>query len=220
MDTFDENYDGIIDYDEKAGGYETAEISIMSYASGINTNPAYGELKANFINSVYYAKYCDAAYNLPGYDFLKGKVLLTRLATAYQMSQSPDTAPDLFVEGMYYGRGNWPSFTTVIYLVATGAIFGTQSAENISLNSLYGIAFQYADKVQNYGRYTGSLDPNTSAPDSIQQYRKAIMQGEKPLDFTLYVPIGYGSLNEVEIPNVLETTNPDKIYTVHFKEIW
>jgi hypothetical protein len=44
--------------------------------------------------------------------------------------------------------------------------------------------------------------------------------GEKPLDFTLYVPIGYGRLNGAEIPNVEESSNPDKIYTAHFKEIW
>jgi hypothetical protein len=44
--------------------------------------------------------------------------------------------------------------------------------------------------------------------------------GTTPLNFTLYVPIGYGSLSEVNIANVDETEDPKKIYTVHFNDVW
>jgi hypothetical protein len=37
------------------------------------------------------------------------------------------------------------------------------------------------------------------------------------------VPIGYGSLEKVKIPNAEETDDPKKIWTVHFNgrgEVW
>jgi hypothetical protein len=46
---------------------------------------------------------------------------------------------------------------------------------------------------------------------------------EKPFDFTLYVPAGFGSLSGTQVPNVEVTSDPSLILTAHFeggKEVW
>ncbi len=220
MDCFDENQDGILDYDEKAGGFETVQICVMSYVSDLKADQAYGILKGNYMGNAYFAKYGDSKNNLQGYDYMKGKILIINLGEAYKMSQSKEVSPDLFLQGMHYGRGDWPSWETVKYFVTTQSIYGSQTVKNISLSSLYGCAFQYADKLQNYGGYTGSTDQNSSNPNSIQNYLHAVSMGANPLNFTLYVPKGYGSLEGVVITNVEETQSPERLYTVQYKEIW
>jgi hypothetical protein len=92
----------------------------------------------------------------------------------------------------------------------------------ISLQSMYGLAFQYADKTLNNGTYTGSLGLQ-SDPNSIDEYVKAVKEGASRLAFTLYVPKGYGKMGNESIPNIAETEDPGKVYTSHFnggKEIW
>jgi hypothetical protein len=45
----------------------------------------------------------------------------------------------------------------------------------------------------------------------------------KPLQFTFYVPVDFGKLNNHPIPNVEETADPQKIFTAHFnggQEVW
>jgi hypothetical protein len=139
------------------------------------------------------------------------------------MSQYKEVIPDSFVPGMAWGKGMWPSWHTVLYVVLTSAIYGSQSPSHITLGYLYGLAFQYADKVLNNGGYTGSIDGQMSDPDSVDKYIEAVSKGVDPLDFTLYVPPGYGSLEKVKIPNVEETDDAKKVWTAHFKggqEVW
>ncbi len=220
MECFDENCDGVIDYDEKSGGFETVQICVMSYISDLKADEPYGILKGNYMTNAYFAKYGDSKNNRQGYDYMKGKILIINLGEAFELSRSNEVRMDRFFPGMQYGRGDWPSWETVNYMVTTKSIYGTQSVKEISLSSLYGCSFQYADKVQNYGRYTGSTDQNSSNPDAIQTYLHAVSVGAKPLNFTLYVPGGYGCLNGVAIPNVVETKDPDKLYTAQFIETW
>ncbi|MBI4814083.1 MAG: hypothetical protein HY802_07360 [Methanobacterium sp.] len=62
-----------------------------------------------------------------------------------------------------------------------------------------------------------------SDPLAVNKYFEAVSNGAAPLDFTLYVPEGSGSLENVKIPNVQETDDPAKIFTAHFnsgQEIW
>jgi hypothetical protein len=105
----------------------------------------------------------------------------------------------------------------------TDAIYGSQSPKYINLGSLYGTAFQYADEVLNAGAYAGSIDQQISNPNSIDRYFEAVSKGADLLDFTLYVPVGYGSLEKIKIPNVEETDDAKKIWTAHFnggREVW
>lgn len=46
---------------------------------------------------------------------------------------------------------------------------------------------------------------------------------KKPLDFTVYVPEGFGTMMNFKIPNVEVTSDPKKILTAEFsggKEVW
>ena len=86
---------------------------------------------------------------------------------------------------------------------------GSHLLKAISLQSLYGAAFQYADKVFHGGAYTGS-EEMTSGPESIGMYFNAVWEGAAPMVFVLYVPPGYASLEAIKIPNVEETENPGK----------
>jgi len=142
---------------------------------------------------------------------------------AFDMSRSIEGGEDPFIPGMKWGKGMWPSWQLATYIQLTNGIYGSQSPEAINSQSLYGAAFQYADKTRNGGAYTGSTDQATSSPVSIKNYFKAVSEGANPLDFTLYVPAGYGSLEAHRIPNVEETDDPGKVFTAHFgggAEVW
>ncbi|HOI12720.1 MAG TPA: hypothetical protein PLG75_02620 [Methanoculleus sp.] len=97
------------------------------------------------------------------------------------------------------------------------------SPDQLSTGSLYGTAFRYADKTLNNGRYTGSIDQAVCDPRAVAAYIRATSNGAAPLDFTLYVPAGFGSLAGVKIPNVEETDDPGGIFTARFaggREVW
>jgi hypothetical protein len=220
MADFDENHDGVIDYNEKGRGIDTAQFAMLANALDLQISAAYGKLKGNYIQSSFYMRYSDPNYNPQGHDFAKELWLVGKAAAAYEMSKSITISADLFFPGMMYGNGMWPSWRTVDYMVITGVLYGSSSSKGITLSSLYGSAFQYADKLLNGGSYTGSIDQATSDPGSIHKYFEAVAKGENPLGFTLYVPIGYGSLEGINILNVEETADPDKILSAHFEDVW
>lgn len=142
---------------------------------------------------------------------------------AFELSQSEVETLDLFVPGMTFGQGRWPSWQTAEYLMQTGILYGSISPDHVSPQSIYGLAFQYADKALNGGSYTGSKEAMRTDPLSLLNYFQAISQGAALLNFTLYVPMGYGSLGTVKIPNVEETDDPNQILTAHFnqgREVW
>ncbi|MDN4526408.1 DUF362 domain-containing protein [Fictibacillus fluitans] len=241
IDTFDENFDGVIDYDEKGRGDETASLAIQAYALDLFVTQAYGDLRMGFTQNSLSLKYSNVNWNRQGHDFMRESALKGGLGQAYLLSKSEDVKADLFISGMSYGNGMWPSWQTVVYIRNTNTIYGSQSPQNISLGSLYGNIFQYADKVLHAGTYTGSIsqdtfdasdieygnkvpDPgsgyHTSPPESINKYFQAVSKGAAPLGFTFFVPIGYGRLEGVKIPNVEETNDPAKILTVQFRFEW
>ena len=55
--------------------------------------------------------------------------------------------------------------------------------------SLYGYAFQYADKKYNDGLYTGK-NVGESDPESLNRYLEAV-DHVQDLDFKVYVPVGF-----------------------------
>ncbi|MPN56287.1 hypothetical protein SDC9_203973 [bioreactor metagenome] len=142
---------------------------------------------------------------------------------AFDMSRSENGGEDPFVHGMKWGKGMWPSWQLAAYIQLTNGIYGSQSPDSINFQSLYGAAFQYADKTRNGGAYTGSTDQLTSNPSSIKNYLQAVSDGADPINFTLYVPSGYGKLDGHRIPNVEETDDPSKVFNAHFGsgvEVW
>lgn len=242
MDTYDENHDGIIDYEEQGRGYETAFLLNQADNFYLSVTQPYGDIMKSFFLPAYLLKYSIKNWNELGHDFLQEGLLSGFTDTAYQLSQSDTIKEDRYFPQMYYGKGMWPSWDTVIYINLTNNIYGSQSPNTINLASMYGSAFQYADKVLNSGGYTTGEKPcdsnSESEPfqygnqylppieetvcvlDAIKKYMEAIEAGAVPLRFTFYVPNGYGELEGKKIPNVTETDNPAKIFTVHFEEVW
>ncbi|MEI7827449.1 MAG: DUF362 domain-containing protein [Euryarchaeota archaeon] len=224
MDGFDENEDGIIDYDENGRkGFWSPAFRILNHVYYLQIADTYGALRGPFKNGAdFLLKHTNSDWNPQGHDFAREYSLMWTATRAYEMSQSEAVSADPFVPGMTWGRGRWPSWQLATYMRITGTIYGAQSLENINLLSLYGVAFQYANKTLNGGSYAGSSDL-ISEQNSLNAYIHATMNGADPLDFTLYVPEGYGSVGSVPIPNVEETGDPKKIFTAHFNngaEIW
>lgn len=225
MDGFDENNDGIIDYDENGRkGFWTPAFRIMNHSYHLMLTEKYGQLRGNFYTIADLSlKPARKNWNPQGHDFAQEYALMWTATLAFDMSRSEEGSKDPFVQGMNWGKGMWPSWQLAIYMQITNGIYGSQSPESINFQSLYGAAFQYADKTRKGGAYTGSTDQMTSNPASIKNYLQAISEGADPLDFTLYVPVGYGSLEARRIPNVDETDDPGKVFTAHFgsgEEAW
>ena len=224
MDGFDENGDGIIDYDETGQkGFDTHLFLIMSDALDIQLTEDYGMLKGTFYNTVTISKHSDKKWNPEGHDFAQEFSLMNVANQAYELSKNETVTTDPFVPGMTWGKGMWPSWELARRTVSASMLYGAFSSDQVSNASAYGMAFSYADKTENKGKYTGSVDQMESDPQAINSYFEAVSKGAELLDFILYVPIGFGSLANEKIPNVEETTDPNKIFTAHFnqgKEIW
>jgi hypothetical protein len=223
LDSFDENNDGMIDYDEHGRkGYWSAQFGIGAYALHLQFTETYGAFKGGFYEMANCLRATDKNWNPHGHDFMGDYFMLEHTAEAvFHLSQSKALSADLFVPGMTFGQGKWPSWQTASYMLITKDIYGSHLPESISLQSLYGAAFQYADQAFGRGAYSGNTDQSNG--DSLQKYFEAVSKGAEPLHFTLYVPVGYGSLKTLKIPNVEETSDPKKIFTAHFnggQEIW
>ncbi len=225
MDGFDENGDGIIDYDENGRkGIWTPGFSIMSHALDIQITDDYGTLKGPFYQNANFAlKYTNENWNPQGHNFSEEYLLVWIATLAYEMSKSETVSEDPFVPGMSWGKGMWPSWQLARWTFLLNNIYGTQLPDQVSLGSLYGTAFIYADKTGSNGLYTGSTDQTELDPQAMNMYFDAVSKGADLLDFILHVPVGFGSIGDVKIPNVAETDDPSKIFTAHFnqsQEIW
>lgn len=224
MDGFDENGDGVIDYDERGRkGFDTHNFLIMSQSLDIQLTEEYGALKGNFYNMVNVGKHSDEKWNPEGHDFTREFNLVGIANQAYEMSKYENVTPDPFVPGMKWGKGMWPSWELARWAMFSGMLYGTLSIDQVSISSVYGMVFSYADKTLNKGQYTGSVDEKISDPQAVHKYFEALSKGVDILDFVFYVPPGFGILGEVEIPNVEETNDPGKTFTAHFnqgQEVW
>lgn len=226
MNGFDENQDGIIDYDENGRkGFWTPGFSLLSHALQIQvSDEEFGLLRGNFYRAVQFMlKNTTPEWNSGRHDFVYEYQLMWIASYAYEMSKAESVFQDPFVSGMMWGKGMWPSWEYAKWKHITGLLYGTESPDTIMLESLYGSVFQYADKRWNNGNYTGSTNQMNSDPESLQQYLKLVSQGTTPLNFTLYLPPGLGSLQNKPIPHVEETSDPAKMFTAVFQngaEIW
>ena len=224
-DGFDENNDGIIDYNENGKkGFWTIGFSILSHALNIQINEEYGLQKGFFYQLANFSlKNTNKNWNSMGHDFAKEYMLIWIATNAFEMSNSETINEDPLVTGMKYGKGKWPSWQHARYSLLAGNIYGSLSYEEVSMVSLYGTAFSYADKTLNNGLYTGSIEQEIFDSKDIKEYFEAVSKGADLLDFTLYVPLGFGSLDKKDVPNVTQTNDPNKIFTAHFdngKEVW
>jgi len=223
LDAFDENGDGVIDYDEMGKkGVFAPIMRLMSSAMGVWGAVKYGLFQGQFLTRAQRLKYTNEKWNSQGHDFLKEFTLASAPIVAFMLSQIEMEGQDPIFPSITWGKGKWPSFQFATYASTGSSIYGMGFPLGVDLMSLYGYAFQYADKALNGGSYTGSLEQE-SALESANNYVKAVSGGATPLNFVLYVPTGYGSSTGINIPNVEETEDPDKIFTAHFnngQQIW
>lgn len=223
LDAFDENKDGTIDYEEWGKkGFWFAAQRLNGSGRHLHAIENYGFLHGEFLIGSRQLKYSNEKWNAQGHDFLKDYRMSCVPTLAYQMSQSREEARDPLFPEMTWGKGKWPSWQTAGNTSVIKAVYGPQFPENIANGSLYGLAFQYADKNYNNGGYTGTSRIH-SHHDATNRYLLAVNNGARPLDLVLYVPEGFGKANNLSLPNIVETDDPARIFTAHFnngQEIW
>jgi hypothetical protein len=223
LDAFDENRDGIIDYEEWGQkGFMYPNQRLGALGRYFRATEYYGFLRGDFLLASRQLKYSNKLWNSDGHDFLKEYRMSCVPLLAYQMSQTGEDKETRLHPGADWGNGRWPSWTVVSDITVIRAIYGSKFPDSVTNKSLYGIVFQYADKKFNHGVYTGDTGVASRA-DAADRYVRAVNNGAKKLDFVLYVPEGFGEVNGFSVPNVVQATEPEKIFTAHFsasQEAW
>jgi len=223
MDAYDENGDGVIDYDEN--GRKGHWLPVMRYATAagpLGVTGQFDAVRAGFHSRASIVKYSNRDWNVERHDFTKEFRLVGTAALAFMVSRAEFEAEDPFFPGMGTGKGKWPSHQFTGYLSTGSAIYGLEFPWRVGVMSLYGLAFLYADASQNGSGYGGDAKPGSDL-EAANRYVLAVAGGAAPLDFVLYVPEGYGSLMGNTVPNVEETAGPSRVFTARFKggkETW
>ena len=221
---FDENGDGVVTYEEYgkrgiSGAYLYLSARIVSRIACKRS----GFLQGQFDQTTSVLKLMDPSWNAHGHDLFKEFNYGFICGVAYQMSQLETEFPDLFIPGLTWGKGKWPSFELAKHVLFGLSLFGEQYPERIQFPSLYGMAFSHADSTQNQSRYAGGI---VSEPDQtgLECYIQGVAEGKvQPLNFTIYVPPGFDNLSGAVIPNVEVSTDQARVFTASFaggKEIW
>jgi hypothetical protein len=221
---YDDDRDGVITYEEYG---RRGIVSIVLHLTGkivarIASEDS-GLLQGVFGQGTTLFKLMDATWNPHGEDIFREFSWAFVCNVAYRMSLMDAELPDLFVPGMTWGKGKWPSFELARHVLLGLSLYGEQYPEKIQFPSLYGTAFSYADQTQNEGRYAGTA-LGEPVQEGLDNYIQAVLDGkQKPLDFTLYVPAGFENLSGAVVPNVEVATDPSRVFTASFgggKEIW
>ena len=223
LEALDEDGDGVLSYEETGKkGYEQMFETWLGEGSHMRTMDRYGSLRAGFLISANSLRYSSEEWNADGHDFCKESRLASAAAMALGMSYAQTEQKDSVFPTMTWGKGKWPSVQHCLSISARNSIYGSKGPGDISMWSIYGNAFQYADKTLNGGGYTGGTEA-ASDRDAFAAYIEAISGGASLLDFMFYVPKGYGPPVGMELPNVEEAEDPAKILTADFgrgKEVW
>jgi hypothetical protein len=222
LKAFDEDGDGVITYDEMGkNGFWHPLMRVFGNTWQARAKDPYGFLESAFRTISQSLKFASSRWNSPGHDFAGDFMLVRACWVALRMSLAPEEKKDPFFRSLTWGKGKWPSLQLAQYALGATSIYGLEFPQRANLLSLYGFAFQYADKKLNGGKYTTlGLTPNSEA---IQNYQEDTAKGGALMDFMVYVPKGYGNLNGTRLPNIRETEEPAKAFTAAFnqgREIW
>ncbi len=223
MEAYDENGSGTVSYEEfgKKGAWGSL---LYIGGEGITTmgTEKLGYLKYGFSRAAM-LKNSDSTLNPDGHDLYKDMFIGTTILAAYRISRLDMEGPDPFVPGLTWGKGKWPSYQLAKFFQTGVFLYGDGFPYNVAAPSLYSAAFFYANHIQNDGRYAGEIQSKPN-PKALEDYISGVLDGNnKPLDFTFFVPAGYGILSGKQIPNVEATEDTAKVLTVVFekgKEIW
>ena len=217
LEAYDENGDGWVSYDEMGrDAFWHTYLRLAAYCYHLRGHSELGSLKSSFTLASLW-RYADPLWNIEGHDFMKNFKIATDFSLAYALSKSPKRNTDPLHPSMFWGQGNWPSMDFAGLLSTMMRIFGEGYPNRVSLYSLYGYAFQYADKKQANGRYTGSTTLY-SDPESLDKYLKDAEDVSHKLRFKVYVPKGFGKMDKIALPHLEETSDPAKIFTADFPD--
>jgi hypothetical protein len=145
MAAFDENGDGRIDYDEMGRkGFYNAFPYLGVYATDLAFGEEYGPLKSYFYLNAHLNKVVNKNWNPQSHDFAGDFFLEFIAEVAFSLSQDEKVGADLFIPGMTFGQGRWPSWQTAAYIFFTSGVYGSHQPDRLSLQSLFGMAFQYS----------------------------------------------------------------------------
>ena len=218
LGNLDEDKDGIVWYhDAGRRGLLTSLIYMYSETAYISHSQPFGAIKGPFVTSARLLRGWRPEYNEDGNSVFEDHVNSFIVYQAYMMSLLPERRPDPLFPEMEYGKGRWPSYKYAEYVYIMEQLFGPDFQKSPTLASMYGRAFQYADKALGNGKWTGG-PADMSNPAALDRYIHEVGTDENSLQFTFYVPKGYGKINENILPNVKETSNPELIFTAHFND--
>jgi hypothetical protein len=224
LEAFDENGDGVVGYEEFGrNGLITYALAAMGNMGSVIGSDKLGVHRGNFAYISTVLKLSNPLWSSDGFAPFKHFSSGTAVLIAYMMSLMDSEMPDPFVAGLTWGKGKWPSYDLASYVSVGIMLYDVEFPNKVGMRSLYGMAFCYADLVQNNGRYTGDLlfEPRI---DGAHNYIASVLSGQaKPLDFIVYVPPGYGNVGGTKLPNVEETNLPDKVFSAVLKggeEVW
>ncbi len=225
LDAFDENGDGVIDYEEMGRkGIVDFQIHAAAYGVHLMGSEEHGMLRGFFALRANALRWADASFNPDGLDFLKDYVDSSSALAGLTMSQMDMEGGDPFVPSMTWGKGKWPSMQMARFMTIGSILYGMGFPFMTTVDSIYGVAFQYADKAFNGSSYTGEVETMSDpASTAAIDYVQAVSAGAKPLPFRLYVPSGFGQVLGKPMPNVEETADPQKLLRAEFgggKEVW
>ncbi|MBW2061633.1 MAG: DUF362 domain-containing protein [Deltaproteobacteria bacterium] len=225
LEAFDENGDGVVTYEDfgKKGLWGVLLYTGAMSASRMGSE-LLGFMKGSFLSSMTTTKCCNPLWNPGGHDILDGFSMNVNCQVAYRLSRADNEGQDPFLPSLTWGKGRWPSFQFANYVRIGTVLYGPDFPSKVnSEQGMYSQAFRYADLTQNQGRYA-LAEAAAPGSDALQLYVVEVKNGQaKPMDFTIYVPAGYAKFNGMEVPNIEETTDPNKLLTARFQdgqEIW
>jgi len=214
LNGFDENNDGVVDFDELGkNGFWHIFLSLRGYSTYLRGVEPMGVFHSQFTNRLPVLKYMFPEWNAENHDFMNKYRFAGVSLTAYHMSRATEEKTDELFPAMTWGNGKWPSFQYATQMFINRELYGASYPEKLDLMSLYGAAFQYADKLYNQSAYTAKNDA-----ESLNRYVSAVKEGTSPLPFCFYVPAGFNKVGLQAIPNTTATSDPAKIFTVIFQD--
>ncbi|MBI4767678.1 MAG: DUF362 domain-containing protein [Deltaproteobacteria bacterium] len=224
LEAFDENEDGVVSYWETGQkGFGSIFLHQAGYRISCMGMEPLGFLSGGIKSMITTLKLRDPQRNSRGYDFTREFSFGAVCMAGFRMSQMEMERPDLFVPGLTWGKGNWPSFQMAQFNSLGNSIYGLDFPFQPGFPSLYGSLVYYTDLTQNEGKYLGGSG-RIPDPEKIRQYVAAVQKGQdQPMDFILYVPTGFDRLGGSPMPNVEATDDPAKVLTVRLRggqEIW
>jgi hypothetical protein len=219
LDVYDEDKDGWLNYDEMGkDAFWHSRLRLAAYCYHLRGLSILGSLKSGFLLNAMW-RYINPNWNEMSHDFMKNFKIAADISMAFELSKLKTKKTDLIHKKISYGEGYWPSMDFVGELSLMMKIFGESYPSQVSLFSLYGYAFQYADKTQLNGFYTGN-EGLSSDSGSLTRYLNDLAKGTR-LDFTVFVPEGFATIGGKNLPHLVETTDRGKIFTAVFpNEKW